>query len=195
MCAVVLLTFSIVGLLPPVYSEASPPPPPPISAASIFLQAILWMVAADTLLCFVGLRRALIHPMVELLLYSVATVDFAFVAISSMLAISNDVKSLVARAKDKKLKPNEYEGGSFSISNLGMFGVKHFSAIINPPQAAILAVGAGEVRPVVIGGKIEIATVMTVTLSLDHRVADGATGARFLQAFKRFIEQPAAMLL
>jgi pyruvate dehydrogenase E2 component (dihydrolipoamide acetyltransferase) len=112
-----------------------------------------------------------------------------------LMAISNEVKSLVARAKEKKLKPNEYEGGSFSVSNLGMFGVKQFAAIINPPQAAILAVGAGEQRPIVRNGKLEAATVMSVTLSLDHRVADGAAGARFLQAFKQFIEQPAAMLL
>jgi pyruvate dehydrogenase E2 component (dihydrolipoamide acetyltransferase) len=112
-----------------------------------------------------------------------------------LAAISGEVKSLVARAKEKKLKPNEYEGGTFSVSNLGMFGVKHFAAIINPPQAAILAVGVGEARPMVKNGKLEVATVMSVTLSVDHRVADGAAGARFLLVFKQFIEQPAAMLL
>jgi pyruvate dehydrogenase E2 component (dihydrolipoamide acetyltransferase) len=109
--------------------------------------------------------------------------------------ISNEVKSLAARAKDKKLKPQEYEGGGFSISNLGMFGIKNFTAVINPPQAAILAVGAGEERAVAMNGKIEAATVMTVTMSCDHRVIDGATGAKFLQTFKRFIEEPASMLL
>ncbi|MGB8600714.1 MAG: pyruvate dehydrogenase complex dihydrolipoamide acetyltransferase [Rhizomicrobium sp.] len=110
-------------------------------------------------------------------------------------AISEEVKSLVARAKDRKLKPSEYEGGTFSVSNLGMFGVKQFSSIINPPQGAILSVGAGEERPVVEDGKIVVATVMSVTLALDHRIADGAAGARFLQVFKQYIEQPATMLL
>jgi len=109
--------------------------------------------------------------------------------------ISNEVKSLAERARTKKLKPSEFEGGSFAISNLGMFGVKDFTAVINPPHAAILAVGAGEKRAVAAGDKIEIATIMTVTMSCDHRVIDGATGARFLQSFKQFIEEPAAMLL
>ncbi|MGD0191367.1 MAG: pyruvate dehydrogenase complex dihydrolipoamide acetyltransferase, partial [Rhizomicrobium sp.] len=112
-----------------------------------------------------------------------------------LVAISNEVKSLAERARSKKLKPSEYEGGGFSISNLGMFGIKDFTAVINPPQAAILAVGAGEQRPIVRDGKIEIATVMSVTMSCDHRVIDGATGARFLDAFKQFVEEPAAMLL
>jgi pyruvate dehydrogenase E2 component (dihydrolipoamide acetyltransferase) len=112
-----------------------------------------------------------------------------------LVAISEEVKSLAARAKDKKLKPSEYEGGSFAISNMGMFGITSFSAIINPPHAAILAVGAGEQRPVVVDGKIEVATVMTVTLSCDHRVVDGAAGAKFLGVLKQFLEEPAAMLL
>ena len=109
--------------------------------------------------------------------------------------ISGEAKSLAARARDKKLKPAEYEGGSFSISNLGMFGIKHFTGVINPPQAAILAVGKGEERPVVKNGKLEIANVMTVTMSCDHRAIDGALGARFLEAFKSFVEYPARMLL
>jgi pyruvate dehydrogenase E2 component (dihydrolipoamide acetyltransferase) len=112
-----------------------------------------------------------------------------------LVTISNEVKSLAERARTKKLKPQEYEGGGFAISNLGMFGIKEFTAVINPPQAAILAVGAGEERALVKDGKIETATIMTVTLSCDHRVIDGATGARFLQAFKMFVEDPAAMLL
>jgi pyruvate dehydrogenase E2 component (dihydrolipoamide acetyltransferase) len=112
-----------------------------------------------------------------------------------LAVISAEVRSLAERARAKKLKPQEYEGGSFAVSNLGMFGVKSFTAIINPPHAAILAVGAGEERVVVRDGKIEPATVMTVTLSCDHRVIDGATGARFLQVFKQFVEEPAAMLL
>ena len=109
--------------------------------------------------------------------------------------ISNEVKSLAERARAKKLKPQEYEGGGFAISNLGMFGIKNFTAVINPPHGGILAVGAGEQRAIVVGGKLEIATVMTVTMSCDHRVIDGATGARFLQVFKQYIEEPAAMLL
>ncbi len=112
-----------------------------------------------------------------------------------LAVISNEVKSLAERARTKKLKPQEYEGGSFAISNLGMFGIKDFTAVINPPHAGILAVGAGEQRAVVLNGKVEVATVMTVTMSCDHRVIDGATGARFLQVFKQCIEEPAAMLL
>jgi pyruvate dehydrogenase E2 component (dihydrolipoamide acetyltransferase) len=109
--------------------------------------------------------------------------------------ISNEVKSLAERAKAKKLKPQEYEGGGFSISNLGMFGIKDFTAVINPPQAAILAVGMGEARAIVKDGILKTATMMTVTLSCDHRVIDGATGAHFLQAFKGYIEEPSSMLL
>jgi len=112
-----------------------------------------------------------------------------------LMAISNEVKSLAQRARAKKLKPQEYEGGNFAISNLGMFGIRDFTAIINPPHAAILAVGAGEERVVVRDGKICTANVMTVTMSCDHRVIDGATGARFLAVLKRYIEDPAAMLL
>jgi pyruvate dehydrogenase E2 component (dihydrolipoamide acetyltransferase) len=109
--------------------------------------------------------------------------------------ISNEVKDLAGKAKDKKLKPQEYEGGGFSVSNLGMFGIKEFTSIINPPQSCIIAVGAGEERAIVVNGKIEVATMMTVTMSCDHRVVDGATGAKFLQTLKQFIEEPASMLL
>ena len=112
-----------------------------------------------------------------------------------LMSISLEMKNLSSKAKDGKLLPEEYVGGSFSISNLGMFGIKEFSAVINPPQGAILAVGAGEQRPVVINGQISIATIMTVTLSCDHRVVDGAVGAEFLSAFKEYIENPALMLL
>jgi pyruvate dehydrogenase E2 component (dihydrolipoamide acetyltransferase) len=112
-----------------------------------------------------------------------------------LAVISNEVKSLAERARAKKLKLQEFEGGTFAISNLGMFGIREFTAVINPPHAAILAVGAGEERAIVRDGKVEVATVMTVTMSCDHRVIDGATGARFLQAFKTFVEDPAAMLL
>jgi len=112
-----------------------------------------------------------------------------------LAVISDEIKSLAERARDKKLKPAEYEGGTFAISNLGMFGIKQFTAVINPPHAAILAVGAGEQRPALVDGKVETATVMAVTMSCDHRVIDGATGARFLQVFKQFVEEPAAMML
>jgi pyruvate dehydrogenase E2 component (dihydrolipoamide acetyltransferase) len=112
-----------------------------------------------------------------------------------LVEISNEVRALAERAKAKKLKPQEFEGGCFSISNLGMFGIKDFTALINPPQSAILAVGAGEERAVVRDGKIVVATVMSVTMSCDHRIIDGAAGARFLQTFKSYIEEPAAMLL
>jgi pyruvate dehydrogenase E2 component (dihydrolipoamide acetyltransferase) len=112
-----------------------------------------------------------------------------------LIAISHEVKELAERARAKKLKPAEFEGGGFAISNLGMFGIRDFTAVINPPHAAILAVGTGENRAIVRDGEIESATIMTVTMSCDHRVIDGATGARFLQAFKTFIEEPAAMLL
>ena len=109
--------------------------------------------------------------------------------------ISNEMKDLAKRAKDGKLKPEEFQGGGFSISNLGMYGIKDFLAVINPPQACILAVGAGEKRPVVKGDEIKIATVMSVSLSTDHRVVDGALGAVFLQEFKRLVEDPLALLL
>jgi pyruvate dehydrogenase E2 component (dihydrolipoamide acetyltransferase) len=115
--------------------------------------------------------------------------------VKSLSAISNEMKDLGARAKARKLKPTEYEGGSSSVSNLGMMGVKNFSAIINPPQASILAVGAGEQRVVVKDGAPSVATLMSVTLSTDHRAIDGALGAELLAAFKSLIESPLGMLI
>jgi pyruvate dehydrogenase E2 component (dihydrolipoamide acetyltransferase) len=109
--------------------------------------------------------------------------------------IAGEMKDLAARARDGKLKPEEYQGGTFSISNLGMFGIKQFEAVINPPQGCILAIGAGEQRPIVKNGQIVPATIMTCTLSVDHRAVDGAVGAQFLQAFKGFIDDPLTMLL
>ena len=109
--------------------------------------------------------------------------------------ISAEMKDLAQRAKDKKLKPEEFQGGTFSISNLGMFGIKSFSSIINEPQGAIMSVGAGEQRPVVKNGELKIATVMTVTLTCDHRVVDGAVGAKFLAAFKPLIEEPLTLIV
>jgi pyruvate dehydrogenase E2 component (dihydrolipoamide acetyltransferase) len=112
-----------------------------------------------------------------------------------LVDISNAMKDLATRAKDGKLKPEEFQGGTFSISNLGMFGIKDFAAVINPPQGCILAVGAGEQRAVVKNGALAVATVMSVTLSVDHRVVDGSVGAEFLAAFKKIVEDPLTMLL
>ncbi|WP_341823006.1 pyruvate dehydrogenase complex dihydrolipoamide acetyltransferase [Wolbachia endosymbiont (group A) of Clivina fossor] len=112
-----------------------------------------------------------------------------------ILSISKEVKDLVSRARSGKLRPEEFQGGGFTISNLGMFGIKAFSAIINPPQSCIMAVGASKKQPIVMNEKIEIAEIMTVTLSVDHRAVDGALGAKFLNAFKHYIESPLAMLI
>lgn len=109
--------------------------------------------------------------------------------------ISLEMKDLAGRARENKLKPEEFQGGSFSISNLGMFGIKEFAAIVNPPQGAILAIGAGEQRPVIVNGEIQIKTVMNCTLSVDHRCIDGAVGAEWLQIFKGYIENPVSMLV
>ncbi|MBY0463019.1 MAG: pyruvate dehydrogenase complex dihydrolipoamide acetyltransferase [Alphaproteobacteria bacterium] len=113
----------------------------------------------------------------------------------SVIELSAEMKSLATRARAGKLMPEEYQGGSFSLSNLGMYGVKSFSAIINPPQACILAVGAGEERAVVKNGQITIATIMNCTLSVDHRAVDGAIGARFLAAFKSLLENPLGLFI
>lgn len=112
----------------------------------------------------------------------------------SILAISREIKSLAQKARDGKLKPAEFQGGSFSISNLGMYGIKEFSAIINPPQACILAVGAGSPTPIVKDKEIRIATMMSATLSVDHRVVDGKVGAEFLAAYKQYMENPLLMM-
>jgi pyruvate dehydrogenase E2 component (dihydrolipoamide acetyltransferase) len=113
----------------------------------------------------------------------------------SIAAISSSMKSLAARARENRLKPEEFQGGGFSISNLGMFGVKSFSAIINPPQSAILAVGAAERRAIERDGALAFATIMSVTLSVDHRAVDGAIGARWLAAFKVAVENPISLML
>lgn len=113
----------------------------------------------------------------------------------SLSAISNEMKDLAARARTRKLKPHEYQGGTTAVSNLGMYGIKDFTAVINPPHATILAVGTGEERAVVKNGKIEAAHVMSVTLSCDHRAVDGALGAELIGAFKKLIENPVMMLV
>ncbi len=113
----------------------------------------------------------------------------------SLSAISNEMRDLAARARDRKLKPQEYQGGTTAVSNLGMYGIKDFTAVINPPHATILAVGAGEERAVVRGGKIEAAQIMSVTMGCDHRAVDGALGAVLIGAFKALIENPVMMLV
>jgi pyruvate dehydrogenase E2 component (dihydrolipoamide acetyltransferase) len=113
----------------------------------------------------------------------------------TLSAISNEMKDFAARARARKLKPEEYQGGTTAVSNLGMYGINHFTAVINPPHASILAVGASEERPVVRNGKIEIASIMSVTLSCDHRAIDGALGAELIGAFRQLIENPVMMMV
>ncbi|WP_420964135.1 pyruvate dehydrogenase complex dihydrolipoamide acetyltransferase [Bradyrhizobium sp. B120] len=113
----------------------------------------------------------------------------------TLSTISNEMKDFAARARARKLKPEEYQGGTTAVSNLGMYGINHFTAVINPPHASILAVGTSEERPVVRGGKIEIAHIMSVTLSCDHRAIDGALGAELIGAFKQLIENPVMMMV
>jgi pyruvate dehydrogenase E2 component (dihydrolipoamide acetyltransferase) len=112
----------------------------------------------------------------------------------SVSAISTEMKDLAARARDGKLQPQEYQGGTASLSNMGMYGIKNFEAVINPPQGMIMAIGAGEKRPYVINDSLQIATVMSATGSFDHRAIDGADGAKLMQAFKRLVENPLGML-
>jgi len=114
--------------------------------------------------------------------------------LKSLSIISAEVKDMAGRARNKKLMPHEYQGGSTAVSNLGMFGVKEFTSIINPPHASIVSIGAGEKRPVVIGGELSVATIMSATFAFDHRVIDGALGAQLAAEFKKLIEQPAGML-
>jgi pyruvate dehydrogenase E2 component (dihydrolipoamide acetyltransferase) len=113
----------------------------------------------------------------------------------SLSDIANAMKDFAARAKGRKLKPEEYQGGTTAVSNLGMFGIKDFTAVINPPHSTILAVGGGEKRPVVKNGQLAVATVMSVTLSCDHRAVDGALGAQLIGAVKELIENPVGMLV
>src|SRR3546814_179610 len=115
-------------------------------------------------------------------------------ASKGVAAISSEMKDLGHRAKDGKLRPEEYRGGTASLSNMGMFGIKQFDAVINPPQGMIMAIGAGEKRPYVIDDALQIATVMSATGSFDHRAIDGADGARLMQVFKKLVENPLGML-
>ena len=115
--------------------------------------------------------------------------------VKTLSVISNEMRDLAVRARTRKLKPEEYQGGTTAVSNLGMFGVRDFAAVINPPHASILAVGAGEERAVAKGGELRVATVMSVTLSTDHRAVDGALAAEVIRSFKRYIEDPIGMLV
>lgn len=112
-----------------------------------------------------------------------------------LATIAREMKDMAERARNRRLRPEEYIGGTFSVSNLGMYGIKHFTGVINPPHAMLLAVGAGEQRAVVRNGELAVSTVMTVTLSCDHRVVDGALGAEWLEIFKAYIEDPVTMML
>jgi pyruvate dehydrogenase E2 component (dihydrolipoamide acetyltransferase) len=112
----------------------------------------------------------------------------------ALSAISKEMGELAGRAKEGKLQPHEYQGGTASISNMGMFGIKQFDAVINPPQGMIMAIGAGEKRPYVVNDSLQIATVMSATGSFDHRAVDGADGARLMKAFKALVEDPLGML-
>jgi len=116
------------------------------------------------------------------------------VANRSLSSIAQSTKALAEKARQGKLQPDEYTGGTASLSNLGMYGIKEFSAVINPPQAMILAVGAGEKRPYIVDDELTVATVLSVTGSFDHRAIDGAVGAELMAAFKRLVEQPLGML-
>jgi pyruvate dehydrogenase E2 component (dihydrolipoamide acetyltransferase) len=115
--------------------------------------------------------------------------------LKSLSEISNEMRDLAERARKRRLAPHEYQGGTTSISNLGMYGIKSFDAVINPPHATILAVGTGEKRALVVGDRVEVATLMTCTLSCDHRAVDGAVGAELITAFKALIEDPVKMLV
>jgi pyruvate dehydrogenase E2 component (dihydrolipoamide acetyltransferase) len=112
-----------------------------------------------------------------------------------MSEISKDAKELAKRARERKLKPEEFTGSTFSVSNLGMFGIDQFTAIINPPEAGILAIGGVEEKPVVIEGQLEVRQRMRVTMSCDHRAVDGTTGAKFLQTLKRYFENPLSLII
>ncbi len=154
----------------------------PEANASFTPEGIAWHRHADIAMA-VALDGGLITPIIRA------------AETKGLAQIARETRDLAERARARKLKPEEFQGGTFSISNLGMFGIRAFASIINEPQGAILSVGAGEARPVVRDGQLAIATVMTVTLTCDHRVVDGAIGARWLAAFKTLIENPVTMII
>src|SRR6478609_135836 len=163
------------GLIAPAMSDAQ--------IRSLYEEGSYELIPHDGMRRTVALRGGLITPIVR------------NAESKSLSTISNEMRDLAARARDRKLKPHEYQGGTSSVSNLGMYGIKDFTAVINPPQSTSLAVGAGEERAVVRNGKIEAATVMSVTLSCDHRAVDGALGAELIGAFKMLIENPVMMVV
>jgi len=135
----------------------------------------------------IGVAVAIPHGLITPIVWAAETKGLA--------QISAEMGDLAQRARDKKLKPEEFQGGTFTISNMGMLGIKNFASIINEPHGMIMSIGAGEKRPIVKNDALAIATMMTVTVTCDHRVVDGALGAAFLKAFKSFLEDPMAMLL
>jgi pyruvate dehydrogenase E2 component (dihydrolipoamide acetyltransferase) len=161
-----------------------------LAAALIEVPSCNVMLAGDQLVTFsradisvaVSIPAGLITPII------------AGADTKSLSAIANEMKDLAARAKDGKLKPEEYQGGTASLSNMGMFGIKQFEAVINPPQGMIMAIGAGEKRPYVVDDELTVATVMSATGSFDHRAIDGADGAKLMKAFKRLVENPLGMI-
>src|SRR5438105_2563049 len=154
----------------------------PAANASWSDDAILLWQRADIAVA-VALEDGLITPIVK------------GADLKGLAQIAVETRDLAQRARAGKLKLEEFQGGTFSVSNLGMYGIREFAAVINPPQGCILAVGAGEPRPIVRDGELTVATVMSCTLSCDHRAVDGAVGAQFLGAFKKLIEDPLTMLL
>ena len=133
-------------------------------------------------------------PYIAFLFFRLITPVVTEADTKSLSAIATSMKDLAGRAREGKLKPEEYQGGTASLSNMGMYGIKQFEAVINPPQGMIMAIGAGEKRPYVIDDSLQIASVMSATGSFDHRAIDGADGARLMQAFKRLVESPLGML-
>jgi pyruvate dehydrogenase E2 component (dihydrolipoamide acetyltransferase) len=154
----------------------------PDANASYTPEGIAWHHHADVAVA-VAIEGGLITPIVRA------------AETKGLAEIACEMKDLAERARTRKLKPEEFQGGTFSISNLGMFGIRSFASIINEPQGAILSVGAGEKRPVVRGDELAVATVMSVTLTCDHRVVDGAIGARWLAAFRALVEDPITMIV
>ena len=154
------------------------------TANSVWTEESLLQLSASDIAVAVAIEGGLITPVIK-------DADQ-----KSLSDLSAEMKDLASRARSKKLAPYEYQGGSFSISNLGMFGIENFDAVINPPQSAILAVGAGKKKPIVKqDGQIDVATIMSVTMSVDHRAIDGALGARLLAAIVENLENPIRLLV
>ena len=153
------------------------------------------VVAAESLVLAPGERHAVATGFAVAIPHGLITPIIWAAETKGLAQISHEMADLAERARNKKLKPEEYQGGTFTLSNMGMMGIKSFASIINEPHGMIMSIGAGEKRPVVKNDALAIATMMSVTVTCDHRVVDGALGAAFLKAFKGFLEDPMAMLL